>query len=199
MAVTARRASAALAEALQRRGSVSTRLAAALSGWDSHYTLGHALQVRPATVVQQLLHVNFSTSPDGRLQIICAVCCSITCRWHRQWYLGIWVCEDRHNDAHGCRLLVVFVTAEHCCALLPVQRWRTSMQERVEARDLYALAFEHQYLSIGRRVLWAFAQAVHTHKVTWSSAPMRNARQKASQYKACCGRCFENLHGTVVH
>lgn len=46
LAVATRQATAAMAAALQRRGSLSLRLTAALSGWDGHYLLAHAIQVQ---------------------------------------------------------------------------------------------------------------------------------------------------------
>ena len=52
LAVTTRQATEAMAAALQRRGSLSLRLMAALAGWDGHYLLAHALQVLPHTVWQ---------------------------------------------------------------------------------------------------------------------------------------------------
>lgn len=45
LVVATRQATAAMAAALQRRGSLSLRLTAALSGWDGHYLLAHAIQV----------------------------------------------------------------------------------------------------------------------------------------------------------
>lgn len=54
----------------------------------------------------------------------------------------------------------------HFCHL---QRWRESVRDRTEARQLYALAFEQQYLSIVRRALWALAEAVHRRKVIYKS------------------------------
>ncbi len=45
LVVATRQATAAMAAALQRQGSLSLRLTAALSGWDGHYLLAHAIQV----------------------------------------------------------------------------------------------------------------------------------------------------------
>ena len=45
---TARRAADVVGAALQRRATLSDRIALALRGWDGHFLTAHALQVRPA-------------------------------------------------------------------------------------------------------------------------------------------------------
>lgn len=72
----------------------------------------------------------------------------------------------RFRSVCGCRaspLEVPSVEAEQSVHAsgdgLParLQRWRSSVEDREQARQLYAVAFEHQYLSIGRRVMRALA------------------------------------------